>query len=448
MTESLPRLIACFNRSRCARIAFARTTAQGVIALGALLLTAASPAQAQGRASTDRSRTVVIPESSHVYASDLGKAAHTNVRFIATGAVSPSEAPPAAGYGYETPASLACIYHVVAPIPGCNPNETTNTPSGGSQSIAIVDAFDDPTAAADLAGFSAQFGLPLGPGKFQVVYAGGAEPPLDPTGGWEVEESIDIEYSHAMAPNATLYLVEANSNQDSDLYPAVLVASNLVACGKPTACPAHSKGKGEVSMSWGGEEFAQEAELDGFFATPGVVYVASSGDDPGVTYPCASPNVVCAGGTSTARSEYTGNLIGEITWQDAGGGISFYEPEPGYQARLRRQLGGYRGVPDLAADSNTTTGAWILDTNAVPGPGWYIGGGTSLAAPTVAGIVNAAGNFAASSAAELTELYGEGGFGRFNDITYGACGFYSGTFAGFGWDQCTGLGSPRGLGER
>jgi len=441
MTEFLPRLIACSNRFRVARNACPAV----LVALGAVLLAQPGPAQSPA---ANRSRTVVIPASSHSLAGDVGKAAHTNVRFIAGAAVSPNEAPPAPGYGYETPQSLACIYRVVPSIPGCNPNETTNTPSGGSQAIAIVDAYDDPTATFDLTAFSAQFGLPLKAGQFQVVYASGTEPALDPTGGWEVEESLDIEYAHAMAPNAKIYLVEANTNYNSDLYPAVLEASNLVVCGQTAACPAHSKGKGEVSMSWGGEEFADEVELDAFFTTPGVVYFASAGDDPGVIYPCASPNVVCAGGTSTARNEYTGNLIGEITWQDEGGGISLYEPEPSYQAALRRQLQGYRGVPDLSSDSNLNTGLWILDTNAVPGPGWYIAGGTSAASPTLAGIVNSAGRFASSSASELTNLYGAGGYGQVNDITYGACGYYSGTFASLGWDQCTGLGSPRGLDQR
>jgi subtilase family serine protease len=445
MIEIRPRLAA---RSNCFRSVRMAPTAQA-IALGAFLLTVGMPAHAQGRDHAgDRSRTVVVPLSSHSYAGDQGLAAHTNVRYIATGAVSPSAGPPFSGYGYETPQSLGCIYRVVASIPGCNPNQTTNTPSGGSQSIAIVDAFDDPNAAADLAYFSAQFGLPLAPGKFQVVYANGTQPTVDPTGGWEIEESLDIEYAHAMAPNATLYLVEANTNYDSDLFNAVLVASNLVACGQASGCPAHSKGKGEVSMSWGGEEFADEVYLDAYFTTPGVVYFAAAGDDPGVIYPCASPNVVCAGGTTTARSEYTGNLIGEITWQDEGGGISYYEPTPGYQAGLKKQLGGYRGVPDLSSDSNPTTGLWVIDTNAVPGPGWYIVGGTSAASPTLAGIVNAAGNFAQSSAAELSGLYGLGNYGKFNDILYGPCGYYSGTFANLGWDQCTGLGSPKGLGGR
>ena len=423
--------------------------AAGVAAL-LLIATGASRAQAPApRTQTPIARTLVVPAASRTNAGDKGTRAHANVRYILSGVASPTEAPPVAGYGYETPASLACIYHVVAPIPGCNPNETTNTPNGGSQTIAIVDAYDDPNAASDLENFSAQFGLPFSAGKFKVVYAGGSEPAIDPTGGWEVEESLDIEYAHAMAPNATLYLVEANSNYDSDLFPAVQVASNLVQCGSTTTCLRGSHGRGEVSMSWGGEEFAAELSLDSYFTTPGVVYLAAAGDDAGVIYPCASPNVVCAGGTSTARSEYTGNLIQEIAWSDAGGGISYYEPIPAYQAENRgiaRQLGGYRGVPDISADANPNTGVWVLDTFPVPGPGWYIVGGTSVATPTLAGIVNGSGQLASSSVAELYNLYGFDSFAMYNDITYGACGYYSGTFSAPGWDLCTGFGSPRNLG--
>ena len=445
MLECLPRFFPAAKSFHAIRFA----TALKAAGLAAFLLTALSPTQGQmaSRTRTAAARTVVIPASSHAVASDLGVRAHTNVRFIVPEDLSPNEAPPFAGYAYETPASLACLYHVVKPIPGCNPNSTTNTPNGGSQSIAIVDAYDDPNAAADLAFFSAQFGLPFSSSKFQVVYAGGSRPPEDPTGGWEIEESLDIEYSHAMAPNAKLYLVEANSNFDSDLYAAVLMASNLVACGQTTTCPVHSKGRGEVSMSWGGGEFVQETELDSFFTTPGVVYFASAGDSPGVLYPCASPNVVCAGGTSMARNENTGNFIAEIAWSDAGGGISQVEPIPSYQAdnhSIARQLGGFRGVPDLSSDSNPNTGIWVWDTFPVDGDetGWFIVGGTSAASPTLAGIVNASGQFASSGVAELFTLYRFDNRGNFNDITYGACGNYSGTFSASGWDLCTGFGSP------
>jgi subtilase family serine protease len=429
------------------------------VALATLLLLAVVPALAQQAVSGaknggERSRVArhgspIIPDSNRTNPGDAGQRAHTNFRYFAPETASPSEAPPFAGYGYETPASLACLYGVVQPIAGCNPNETTDTPSGGSRTIAIVDAYDNPNAAADLKAFSEQFGLPFSSGKFHVIYASGAVPPVDPTGSWELEESLDVQYAHAMAPRATLYLVEANSNYDTDLYPAIQVASNLVACGRTTTCPPGSRGRGEVSISWGGEEFQQETSLDSMFTTPGVVYFASAGDNAGVIYPCASPNVVCGGGTSTARSEYTGNLIEEITWSDAGGGVSFYEPIPSYQSGIPsivNKVGASRGVPDISGDANPNTGAWVLDTNAVPGAGWWIVGGTSLSTPALAGIVNAAGNFASSSTAELTLLYSNQSAGTFNDITYGACGYYSGSFAAHGWDLCTGLGSPKHLG--
>src|SRR6202020_2110504 len=126
-----------------------------------------------------------------------------------------------------------------------------------------------------------------------------------------------------------------------------------------------------------------------------------------------SPNVVCAGGTSDSRSLETGNLIAQIAWSDAGGGLSQYEPIPSYQASHRsiaRQLGGFRGVPDISANSNPTTGVWIWDTfpydpSGTPEAGWFTVGGTSVATPVLAGIVNSTGSFAPSSAAELTKLY-------------------------------------------
>ncbi|HSZ16029.1 MAG TPA: S53 family peptidase [Terracidiphilus sp.] len=420
-----------------------------VLALSALALSPLSPATAQ--IAHHRPGTAVVPHSSEAQPNDAGRALHTNVRFVYMNGSSPTELPPFAGYGYETPASFACLYKLVRPVQGCNPNLTTTNSSEGSQAIAIVDAYDDPNAAADLAFFSSQFGLPYSDSNFKVVYAQGPQPPEDPTGGWEFEESLDIEYAHAMAPNAKLYLVEANSNLDSDLFPAILVASNLVSCGSTSSCPKGSKGKGQVSMSFAGAEFAQEASLDPFFTTPNVEYFGAAGDSPGVEYPCASPNVICVGGTSTARSEFTGNLIAEIAWSDAGGGISSYEPIPRYQATypgLNAQLQGFRGVPDVSADANLNTGAWVWDTFPY-GPsaeaGWFIAGGTSLATPLTAGIFNATGSFGTSSNAELSEIYSLRSFGSFRDITYGACGYYSGSFSSPGWDLCTGFGSPAGL---
>lgn len=396
--------------------------------------------------------TLKIPASSQLNAADHGVKAHTNVRYIVPATASLSAAPPYNGYAYETPQSLACIYGVVTATAGCNPNVVTNTPAGGSQSIAIVDAYDDPEAAADLAYFSAQFGLPFSPSKFQVVYATGYAPTVDETGGWELEEALDIEYAHAMAPNAMLYLVEANSNLNSDLAAAITVATNLVQCGKATAC-ATVTGKGEVSMSWGEAEFSGQTSQDSFFNQKNVVYVASAGDQPGVSWPCVSSNVVCAGGTSTARSLTTGNLEQEIAWSDGGGGVSSYESLSAYQsayAPILALVGTHRGVPDISAVANPSTGVWVYDTFPMDfGNSWYTWltvGGTSVSSPTIAGIINAAGHFATSSSAELTTIYANrANTADYFDVTYGYCGYYSGSPSAAGWDLCTGVGAPRGL---
>jgi kumamolisin len=364
----------------------------------------------------------------------------------------PAEYPPFPGYAFETPASLACVYSLVTPVAGCNPNTATNNPSGGSKAIAIVDAYDDPWAGPDLAYFSAQFGLPFTPEQLQVVYqsGGGSPPPIDPTGGWELEESLDIEYSHAMAPNATIYLVEANSNYYSDLLTSVQIASNLVRCGKTTSCSASSTGTGEVSMSWGSSEFSSETSYDSYFTTPGVVYVATAGDAPGTEWPCASPNVVCTGGTTLRRNPATGNFLDERAWDYAGGGVSLYEKIPSYQSSIASIVGKSRGLPDLAFDGNPVTGAWVWDSNypEEDGGGWFIVGGTSLGTPSLAGIINRAGGFAASSNAELTTIYktyaGKSYSSDFNDITLGWCGPYGGYLAVTGWDPCTGVGTDNG----
>jgi kumamolisin len=417
----------------------------------AILTTAASAQLAPGR------RKLVIPQSSESQPGDLGVRAHTNIRIITT-SEQPNEAPPYLGYGFETPASLACVYKLVAPIPGCNPNLTTNTPQGGSQSIAIVDAYDDPNAPGDLAAFSDQFGVPFDASQFVVAYESGTPPPVDPTGGWELEESLDIEYAHAMAPHAKLYLVEANSNSLSDLFTAVIEATNLVQCGQAGSCAPNAKGKGEVSMSWGGGEFTEETAFDPIMTGTNVVYVAAIGDSAGVEYPGASPNVVSAGGTTTARSLNTGNLIREIAWSDAGGGASQVEPRPSYQWPIAAYAGATRATPDVSSDANPNTGVWIFDSYPYEGivnpSGWWTVGGTSASAPTIAGILNSAatqsGHFAASSSEELTQIYRElaNPFlyrATFNDVTYGACNYYSSTFSQPGYDYCTGVGSVRTL---
>jgi subtilase family serine protease len=322
-------------------------------------------------------------------------------------------------------------------MPGCNPDHTTQTATGGSGAIAIVDAFDDPKAVSDLAIFSLIFGLP--PADLTVVYAAGTQPGLDPSGGWELEESLDIEYAHAMAPNARIFLVEAATNSGDDIVNAIILAGNLVA----------ASGGGEVTMSFSFGEFPDETGLDGLFTTPGVVYLASAGDGAGAEWPATSPNVVAAGGTSISRNSSTGNFILENTWQDTGGGPSLFEPRPHFQDHIARIVGPARGTPDLSFDANPTSGVWVVDTNLFEGSkgGFFIVGGTSLSSPALAGIINNAGKFQPSSQVEnaliYRNLFSDGD--NFRDIVYGTCGVNVGDFATFGWDFCSGVGSSTGL---
>jgi subtilase family serine protease len=402
---------------------------------------------------------VVVPASSQFAAADRGVRAHTNVRYIQPAGATPLFPPPYSGYAYETPASIACLYAVVPAVSGCNPLSVTTVPTGGAQKIAIVDAYDDPEAAADLAYFSAEFGLPFSPSKFHVVYTGGIQPPVDVSGGWEVEEALDIEYAHAMAPSATIYLVEAQSNTYTDLFTAVTEATNIIQCGNFTttvgACGTAVTGMGEVSMSWGGGEFSGETVYDTKLNNTNVVYLASAGDSPGPIYPSTSPNVISVGGTTVSRSNTTGNFIRQITWDDGGSGVSTVESIPSYQSAhsaVAAIVGSHRGTPDISLDANPYTGVYVYDTFPLDGyyySDWLIVGGTSVSAPTAAGIINAAGavgGYATSTNAELTKIYNNMAVTTdFGDVTYGSCYYYAGVYAATGYDLCTGIGSPRSL---
>ena len=199
--------------------------------------------------------TIVTPLSSRPAPEGGGRVPHTNTRQFLTD--NPAAAQPQSSIGvyFETPASLACVYRRIPRSDRCSPSTASATAIGGSRVIAIVDAYDHPNIVADLATYSTKFGLPQA--NISVVYSSGSRPARDPTGGWEVEEALDVELAHALAPYARIILVEAPT--PSDLYTAVDVASRLVA----------QAGGGEVSMSWGSSEFDGETAYDVHFKTPG-----------------------------------------------------------------------------------------------------------------------------------------------------------------------------------
>jgi subtilase family serine protease len=378
--------------------------------------------------------SLVVPESSIERVEDQGRRAHTNYRYYPTTApaTTVSAGPPYAGFLFETPASLACIYGVVAAASGCDPNLVATNSAKGGKVIAIVGAYDDPNAAADLKAYSTQFGLPAP--NFQVVYATGTEPATDPTGGWEGEDAADIEMAHALAPGAKIILVECATNLDADLYTGVQKAASLVAAA----------GGGEVSMSWGGAEYSSETADDANFAGKNVVFLAAAGDTAGVEYPAASPDVVSVGGTTIRTNPNSGAFIAEAAWELTGGGASRYEPMPAFQTPVKSTVGAHRGVPDVAASADPNYGVWVYNSYSTPNTPWYAVGGTSVAVQIWTGIINAAGKFAASTAAEQALIYAATS-ANYTDIAYGICGPWAAYTARPGWDFCTGEGSAIGL---
>jgi len=388
------------------------TLAGVVLSLGAYV----SPVQAQvTNGSTINGFKVIVPESSIPRPGRI----HTNYFIVQPDDPSPDGPPP----GTETPASLACVYKLVKGPKGCPVATTKTNPSGGWGAIAIVDAGDYPNAKRDLHVFSSFFGIP--DADFKVVYANGKKPPVYQD--WEVEEALDIEWAHSMAPKAKLFLVESVQVNTDPTWQAVKVAGELVA----------KNGGGVVSMSWGIPEFAKERTFDKFFTTPGVVYFASSGDSGiGVSsHPAASPNVVSVGGTVFNRDS-GGNFVSESYASGGGGGdISPFEPIPSYQSVIKKIVGNKRGYPDVASDFCCAP-IYIGDLG-----GWGAVGGTSWSSPTFAGIVNAAGEKNKSTKDELTKIYKEYTIKKeykadFRDITQGD------SQCMVGWDLCAGVGSP------
>jgi hypothetical protein len=322
-------------------------------------------------------------------------------------------------------------------------NGTAGT--GAGQTIAIVDAYNDPDIISDANSFSSEFGLqPFnvsgGPTLKVLNETGGTSLPANSSpGGWDVEESLDVEWAHSIAPNANIILFEANSNSYSDLLKAVSTA-------------AHYAGVSAVSMSWGGGESSSETGYDSYFLTPsghqGVTFLAATGDDgTPANYPAFSPNVVAVGGTSLDINS-SGTYISETPWDNStgadGGGISRYESQPSYQTgKVNGTSSTQRTVPDVSMDADPDTGVYVLDSYD---GGYFQVGGTSLSTPMWAGLIAIANQGRAldgeSSLNGLTqtlpELYNLPS-SDFHDVTTGSNGTYSATD---GYDLTTGLGTP------
>jgi len=312
-----------------------------------------------------------------------------------------------------SPATIKSVY-----------NYSTSSTAGAGKTIAIVDAYNDPTAESDLAVFSSQYGLPActtANGCFSKVnQTGGTSYPRTDS-GWALEISLDIQWAHAIAPGAKILLVEASSNSFTNLLAAEDYAKT------------HAQ---YVSNSWGGSESSGESAYDSHFVQSGVSFFVSAGDAGlPAEYPSSSPNVISVGGT-TLHFNSSGAFTGETGWSGGGGGCSAYETATAAQQAFSQfaqvGCGTHRGTPDLSLDADPASGVSVYDSTRYQGQkGWWTVGGTSASSPMVAAHAAVLGAVVNSS-----YVYGLAST-AFRDITSGN----NGASCLVGYDLCSGRGS-------
>jgi subtilase family serine protease len=355
--------------------------------------------------------------------------------------------------GAETGAAR-CHAQVVADKQG-NPYATTSptgygpaqfhgayslpTTTANLKTIAIVDAYDNPTIGNDLAVYSQRYGIQVLPtctspadarACFIKVNQDGSTNALPrKNAGWALEIALDVEVAHAICQNCKIILVEASSNSFANLATAVDQAAAL--------------GANVISNSYGGSEFSSEtsSSYDGHFNHPGIAITVSSGDGGyGVEYPAASQYVTAVGGT-TLNVNAANQRTSETVWSGAGSGCSAYEPKPSWQTDSGCSR---RTVADVSADADPNTGASVYDTTRYQGQsGWFQVGGTSLSAPLIGGV------YALGTSSVNAGSYPYSHTSSLFDVTSGSNGSCGGSYlcTGLaGYDGPTGLGTPSGTG--
>jgi subtilase family serine protease len=342
----------------------------------------------------------------------------------AAASTSPDAIPSGFGYG---PSQLQSAYNLTS----------ASAADGSGRTVALVDAYDDPTAASDLAAYRSAAGLPAVP-SFEKVNQEGETSPLPaeaPTDDdWTLEESLDLDMVSSICPECNIVLVEATNDSGDGLYVAENTAASLA---------------GYVSNSWGGSESSSETSDDStYFDHPGTVITVSAGDsDYGAEYPATSPDVVSVGGTSLSTASNTRGWT-ESVWNDGGGegtgsGCSAYEPQPSWQASLDLPAGCSNRIDnDTSADADPDTGVAVYDTSNDNG-GWNEVGGTSASSPMLAAMFALAGNAGNTPADDIYTHTSD-----FYDVTSGSNGSCSPAYlctAETGYDGPTGIGTPDGI---
>ncbi len=315
-----------------------------------------------------------------------------------------------------------------------------------NQTIAIVDAYDDPSILSDLNIYSSYFGLPtlsscpvaggsVSAPCFQKVNQNGGNAYPAVNSGWALEIALDVEAAHAVCENCNILLVEAKSNSFADLMAAVDRARLM--------------GANVISNSYGANEFSGENTYDSHFNYAGIAFTFSSGDSGyGTEYPASSPYVTAVGGTTL---NLTGNAYAsESAWNGAGSGCSLYEAQPAFQTSLGLFGCPTRMVADVAADADPNTGAAVYDSVRYQNrKGWFKVGGTSLAAPLVAGVYALAGGVGVGTQGNSLpySLVSYGPSSTLHDVAVGSNGTCSVSYlcnSAVGYDGPTGLGTPLG----
>lgn len=365
-----------------------------------------------------------------------------------------------------TPAQIRAAYGM-APLPanGTSLSASQAAALGAGQTIYIIDAYHDPNVTAELAAFNQSFGLPTCSTlsiasnaslplssasktacQLAVVYANAnsamtsSAPAYD--AGWATEITLDVQWAHATAPLARIVLIEATDPSTNALLAAVNVANAM--------------GPGVVSMSFGAPEFSQSNSYDGSFSVANMTYLAATGDSgTGVQWPSVSGKVVAVGGTTL--SNVTAGSRQETAWSDTGGGISAYVSTPSYQNNAVPGVGSlaHRAVADVAFNADPNTGQYLaVMASGASSVSWVSAGGTSLATPQWAGLVAVANaqrqlNGQSMLGDPHAVLYAQIGTssasyaGDFYDITSGSDGGCASCSAHAGYDEPTGLGSPK-----
>src|SRR6266436_1267855 len=311
-----------------------------------------------------------------------------------------------------------------------------NLPSasqGNGQTVAIVDAFDDPNAEADLGVYRSTFGLPActtGNGCFKKVNQKGQQGNYPvPNAGWAAEISLDLDMTSAICPNCHILLVEANNNHFKNLGVSVNTAVKL--------------GANAVSNSYGGPEAKKEIGFQSkYFNHPGVAITASSGDSGyGSSAPAAFNTLTAVGGTHLTRGG-GGRGWSETAWSGAGSGCSKFISKPAWQTDPDCSN---RTISDVSAVADPATGVSAYDT--FQAPGWQVYGGTSVSSPIIASVYALAGNEGSINYGSYPYLNGNYNTNLYDVVSgsNGNCGNYI-CNAGPGYDGPTGLGTPNGTG--